>query len=97
MSAVQCRELSSASCPAGCFQDAVDDQPARSRRGSNVRVDIRVDEILAGCVEGDAPRARRVLVDSFTVHTVVDDQVDWGRAFRALLMQPAMQPVKLRT
>jgi hypothetical protein len=44
-----------------------------------------------GCPFVDAPRARRVLVDSFAVHTVVDEQVDWGRAFKALLMQPAMQ------
>ena len=30
--------------------------------------------------------ARRALTDAFTVHILLDETVDWARAFRALLM-----------
>lgn len=62
-------------------------------RGSSMFHVLRreVPWMRRGCPFVDAPRARRVLVESFAVHVVVDEQVDWARAFRALLMQPMMQ------
>ena len=41
-----------------------------------------------------APAARLALADAFAVHVVLDEQIDWARTFKALLMAPELRHVE---